>query len=604
MGLNKAKYFMIRLVVIFGSIFVSNCSALPGNKYVLSDDNLSTVEGDISFQEHSEIIDDKTFGSVLRLNENGYAIKHLKNRIDAKEGTLSVWVKPIWDKNETDSHVMMSMRWDNPNQSYMALSYGWWEPLGAKQLYFILSNKEEVVCNSSRQLVLNEWSFITVVWKSGIDGYCKLYVDSSLLADRKINFEGKYFSSDMLYLGSDKGTTENKNRRSSFLMHKLVAYKTAINDEDVKALYLKQASSNKQVNDKKTAWMKEGLMKDLEFKYDEAGRLLENRVIFDEVIDWAYSKENTDKILNRIKDAGFNVYIPCIWHGKGTYYPTNLAHQDQRLKREDDPLMYLITKAHQMGIEVHPWFTVVRREDDKYPMYYDSGTPEYAFNIHKKEYRDFIVDLMLDVVKRYPVDGINLDYIRSMGFCVSDFCKEDYSARYGRSLQSDLVLRRLPGFDARELIEWNKKPITEIVQKFSRAAKALKPSILISIDGHPLNKDLTLQGQDGVTWANENYIDVIFNMDYKEELDVKKAYEIQSKLNEPLKMIMLLALYDKIDGKPQKRSADSIINYVEFTRKSWPNTGIAFYHYPQLDDGVVIKLKNEAFRIISVTSWH
>ena len=51
----------------------------------------------------------------------------------------------------------------------------------------------------------------------------------------------------------------------------------------------------------------------------------ESRVIFDEDMQWATSRAATDRIIATIKKAGFNVYIPCVWYGGSTLYPTRLA---------------------------------------------------------------------------------------------------------------------------------------------------------------------------------------------------------------------------------------------------------------------------------------
>jgi uncharacterized lipoprotein YddW (UPF0748 family) len=263
----------------------------------------------------------------------------------------------------------------------------------------------------------------------------------------------------------------------------------------------------------------------------------------------------------------------------------------------------LLTKAHQLGIEVHPWFTEVRREDNSLSKFFDSGTPEYAFNVHNKEFRDFIVSLMLDVVKKYPVDGINLDYIRSMGFCESQYCADNYNQKFGRNLYTDLMLRKIPGYNVASLIEWNTASITNIVTNFSNAAKLIKPSLIISIDGHPLHDDLILQGQDSISWANNQLIDVIYKMDYKEKIDYEKSNEIRAKLNKPEKLITLLSLFDMVDGKPVKRTPEMINMYIEYLRKSWPNTGVSFYHYPQLSDTVISKLKTESFMNSANTKW-
>ena len=45
------------------------------------------------------------------------------------------------------------------------------------------------------------------------------------------------------------------------------------------------------------------------------------------------------------------------------------------------------------------------------------------------EFRHLMANLIAEVVSRYDVDGINLDYVRAIGLCTSDFCQADYQKR-------------------------------------------------------------------------------------------------------------------------------------------------------------------------------
>ena len=227
--------------------------------------------------------------------------------------------------------------------------------------------------------------------------------------------------------------------------------------------------------DNDPTWIIEANKKNTQLETADAKH--ENRVMFDEDIWWALDKSNTDTIIDRLASAGFNVYIPCVWHGKGTYYPTEFAHQDERIKKRistgDDPLKYLIEKAHSKNIEVHIWYTVVRREDDEFKEYFDEGTPKNAYNVQNEKFRDFIITLMLDAVKRYDIDGINLDYIRSMGYCRSTECANNYKKLFNRDLSIDLLKEKVPKSRIKSIEKWNEAPIEEIVYKTSSESKKL-----------------------------------------------------------------------------------------------------------------------------------
>ncbi len=326
----------------------------------------------------------------------------------------------------------------------------------------------------------------------------------------------------------------------------------------------------------------------------------ERRVMFDESLDWAESRAATDTILARVQSGGFNVYVPCVWHGRGTLFPSALSKTDtrvaNRIESGDDPLAYLITQAHAIGVQVHPWFYVMRREDDKLPAFFDEGTPKDAFNLHQPAFRTFIVNLMLDTVKRYDIDGLNLDYIRSMGFCTSDFCAQDYRSKFDRSLYLDLLLRKIPRNKTESLSQWNFASVSDIVRRFSTEAKRLKPKLEVSMDGHPLGEYDLLQGQDSITWANQGWIDVIYYMQYAPRIDVEKALAARNALREPAKLTLLVSLYDMVQRAPVARDASVISGYVDLARQQLPGTGIAFYHRPRMSDAQWLALKNGPFQ--------
>ena len=97
----------------------------------------------------------------------------------------------------------------------------------------------------------------------------------------------------------------------------------------------------------------------------DRGTFANKRAIMDGDIEGWTQPSEIDRRLKRIKAAGFNVYMPAVWYGRGTTWPSKYAPWDFALERplkpNFDPLKYAIEKAHAMGLEVHPWFTVTLR---------------------------------------------------------------------------------------------------------------------------------------------------------------------------------------------------------------------------------------------------
>lgn len=340
---------------------------------------------------------------------------------------------------------------------------------------------------------------------------------------------------------------------------------------------------------------------------DAHGRFLEKRVLFDEDSEWASSREATDRIVTELKRAGFNVYVPCVWHGYGTLFPSRVAQADPRYRdrflKGYDPLAYLVRTAHEKGIEVHAWFTVMRRDREFYPQFYSVGVPKDAFDVHNQQFRAFIVGLMLDLVERYPVDGVNLDYIRSMGTCRSASCQNDYRLRYKRMLMADLIMKQ-GGMTVPTIQDWNATAVREIVSSFSRQAKAKRPRLVVSVDSLPHDGTFILEGQDSVGWTNANIIDAIFVMDYGVRIDAGGMDKVRSLLDNPEKMNLLLATYDIArGGQVVHRDGRLLADYVRLVRRRWPGSGIAFYHRKQLSDEQIDILRSDVFREDADPDW-
>ena len=241
------------------------------------------------------------------------------------------------------------------------------------------------------------------------------------------------------------------------------------------------------------------------------------RIIFEEDVHSWTSKEATDELLRRIKAAGFNAFGPIVWHGRGTTWPSAYAEWDSWLKEQPkqgyDPLKYLVDRAHEMGIEIHPWFTLTLREEHFLPQFAPPGTPDHAFDVHMPEFRRLMANLVAEVASRYDVDGINLDYVRAIGLCTSNFCQADYRKRFDRNLLLDTAQFKLTFGRVPTLVEYQESDVTAMVREISQRVRAIKPNIVISADVIPFYESAE-QGHSSISWENKGLVDVLCRMAY------------------------------------------------------------------------------------------
>ena len=327
------------------------------------------------------------------------------------------------------------------------------------------------------------------------------------------------------------------------------------------------------------------------------------RAILDGDIPLWTNKEYVDRALTRIKEAGFNVYMPTVWQGRGTTWPSKYAPWDRKLvdrpKMNFDPLRYLIQKAHELGIEVHPWFALTLRQSDIFPEFALSEAPQKAFDVHNPQFRELMLRLIEEVVTEYDVDGINLDYVRAVGLCLSVTCQGEYKKKYSRNLESDSLLFKVLPVAVPSLIEYQETAVSALVTDISELVRAKKPRVLISADvfvGHaPLS-----QGQNSVSWVNNGLFDVILRMDYTRQINVASMDATRRELNNPNSQSLLISNMSNSDElslgqKHFARDGKWLADTISMISKRWPKTGIAVYFYKYLTDDQVNSLKNGPF---------
>lgn len=331
----------------------------------------------------------------------------------------------------------------------------------------------------------------------------------------------------------------------------------------------------------------------------------EIRAIVDEDYTWI-DKDRANELIDRIHEAGFNTLIVFVWSGRGTSWPSKLAPMGPKWKAQyvegHDPFAYLLAQAHKKNILVLPAFAVMKRQDDYdiFPNFYDDGTPNRrfskAYNVHLPEFRQFIENLVIEVVEKYDIDGINLDYIRSLGICHSKYCVNDYFSKYGRNLAVDNTTKLLDKKAYENIRDWNKNAVSQIIFHIRERMKTIKPKVPLTVDTELGSWEL--QGADAIGWANKKWIDIIFHMFYKDikEFDAEKLDLQRTKLEQQEKLVLLVNNYTERNGmrhKQEPRSGKEVADLINLAKKYQKyNDSLALYLYRYLTKEQIFSLKS------------
>ncbi len=517
----------------------------------------------------------------LQLTKGGYAEWTPRSAPSSNAGTFILWVRPQWPSGDHGSHAFASFRWSGAESSYFVLSQGWWEPDAAGKLTAVVSNQQSLSCLMPWEFrytlfLPGQWTMLAVSWKAGKPGYLGLYVDARLICERRQNFEGDRRAAGPIYLGSDRGAPLPPGTRSpKATLKDMVLTSRAMSATEIRRLFLQRAG------DEDPKWIQ--ALAPVDPPGDKSG---ERRIMQDEDTGWSASKGEIRKRIERVKAAGFNVYMPNVWNGAQAFYAARRAPVAPGVRDPVDPgydpLAYLIELAHEEGVAVHPWFIVVRHPSGSvFPASYLDGAPSGAFNVHSAEFRDFVVALINEVAERYEVDGINLDYIQSLGPCTNAPCVDEYAARYHRSLTEDWQAQ-VHGEKVPSLMAWNSRAVTDIVSRVAAGVHRAKPRAVITIDANPLDHGSQHEGMDEGRWLNEGFIDGLIDMTYDDPIDVG-GVDSAVKAYSAARMVINVRNYDLFDDSWANRSARVMADYIHLIRTRWPGAGIGFYQYPHMD---------------------
>lgn len=301
------------------------------------------------------------------------------------------------------------------------------------------------------------------------------------------------------------------------------------------------------------------------------GAIRETRAIWVSTSDIA-TAEKIRELVRRCKRAGLNMIVPDIFvrstfmAGKG---PVPLSGSEEK---DLDPLGYLIEKSHAAGLEVHPWFCVTYRDRafrkwfaEKHGKNVDMHSPDGGIialgaDVHRPAYRRFIADLMVGVARDYDVDGIHLDYIRSMGRCYCDACRREFAEQHGKALSEATE---------EEWRRWQRLAIGDIVERTARGVRRVRPRAKMSAAVFANMAGGAAQGQDPAGWAKRGWMDLVIPMDYQMQTLQVRAHQRQflEALDDDDKLVTGLSLYMRSGGQAMPRPPELVCKQIELVRR-------------------------------------
>ncbi len=234
-----------------------------------------------------------------------------------------------------------------------------------------------------------------------------------------------------------------------------------------------------------------------------------------------------DRSAKELSAAGFNMIIPNMLWGGRAHYASDVLPRSKTYEKYGDQIAQCVAACKKHGIEVHVWKV----------NYNLSGAPKEFVDKILRQHRNqatvrgevkkwlcpshpdnFELELesMIEVARKYDVDGLHFDYIRYPGgdCCFCDGCRGRFEAATGRKVDNwPKDCSSGPRRD--EYRDWRCKQITRLVKAVHDEAKKIKPGVKISaavFGSYPNCRESV--GQDWPEWIKAGYLDFVCPMDY------------------------------------------------------------------------------------------
>jgi uncharacterized lipoprotein YddW (UPF0748 family) len=316
--------------------------------------------------------------------------------------------------------------------------------------------------------------------------------------------------------------------------------------------------------------------------------------------DVIFSRNNIIDAVNRLDKLNFNTIYPTVWQGGYTLYPSAAAQRvfGQSIDpspglKDRDILKEIIAQSRQKGIAVIPWFEfgfMAPAESELATLHPDwlaqrrDGSTIWKEGEHERvwlnpfhpQVQQFILDLILEIVDNYDIDGIQFD--DHFGLPVEFGYEPLTVSMYQQQIKSP------PSEDARETfwVRWRADKINDFVGRISRAIKSRKEKCIVSLSPNPFHFALPAHLQDWFTWERRGYLDEIVLQVYRSDIkrfsaELEREEVKLAKLNIPTAIGILTGL------KNNSVSLKQIQEQVQEVRKR-DFAGVSFFFYESLSN--------------------
>ncbi len=275
-----------------------------------------------------------------------------------------------------------------------------------------------------------------------------------------------------------------------------------------------------------------------------------------------------NRAMYQLSKLNFNTIYPVVWNRGHTFYPSSVAKKEMGRSQEpllwgmhlgDDVLAELVKQGQRRKLRVVPWFeygfmapkssALARRHPDWLTNKRDSAkilkeipeeqdllnsekqkVPPFSQRVKQfigkrlgrntvwlnplhPDVQKFILDLIVEVVKKYDVAGIQLDdhFGLPVELGYDPFTVQLYQKEHGGKRPPNDPLNA-------EWMRWRADKITDFVQRIHKAVKAVKPKAIVSLSPNSQYFAYRVYLQDWQTWVERGLVEELVVQVYRGDM--------------------------------------------------------------------------------------
>ncbi len=258
--------------------------------------------------------------------------------------------------------------------------------------------------------------------------------------------------------------------------------------------------------------------------------------------------------IDQLANVNFNTIYPVVWNSGYALHPSAVARRVgsphiYRGNQNQDPLKEIIDQGHRDGLSVMPWFEFgfmapptselilkhpnwITQKRNGETTSVSAGGEVVWLNPMRPEVQRFITDLVMEVVNRYDVDGIQFDDHMSLpkDFGYDSYTRALYKKETGKT----------PPANAEDAAwtKWRADKITAFIGDLHDAVKTAKPKTVFSVSPNYQDFAYRFHLQDWLNWVRQGFVDEIVMQVYRDDynsfvqvIDRPEIKEVKQKIS-------------------------------------------------------------------------